>query len=101
MERDTEKEGRPNLEHHMSAPTQLQQYQVPNVNFAGRLGGTQTFTVNRNDASNAKLLEEVPDAAAELSLRQSFDLRPFRCLGLWKAAVLEGMGKRCLHTSFR
>ena len=60
--------------------------------FAGRLGGNQAFVVDPNDESNQKLLREDPDAAAGMKLAQQFDLRQFRQLGLWKAAVTEGVG---------
>jgi hypothetical protein len=65
-------------------------YPVP---FAGRLGGNQAFILDRDDASNAAVLQDVPDAAPGMTLAEQFDLRPLRTIGLWKAAVMEGMGE--------
>ena len=69
--------------------------------FAGRIGGNQSFTVDRNDDANTAVLAHEPDAAPGMSLEQQFNLRPFRSLGLWKAAVIEGFGglvsNICLH----
>lgn len=61
--------------------------------FVGRLGGNQAFVIDPNDAHNASLLAAEPDAAPGMSLKQQFDLRPFLSLGIWKAAVIEGVGK--------
>jgi glycerol uptake facilitator-like aquaporin len=60
--------------------------------FAGRLGGNQEFTLDRNDPSNQELLRKVPDAAPNLSLKEAFDLRGFREIGLWKASLIEFVG---------
>jgi hypothetical protein len=60
--------------------------------FAGRLGGNQTFVVDRSNPANAELLKKVPDAAPNLSLRDMFDLRGFRQPDLYKAAVVECVG---------
>jgi hypothetical protein len=60
--------------------------------FAGRLGGNGAFVVDR-DATNASLLRDTPDAAPCMTLAEQLDLRPFRKIGLWKSAALEGMGK--------
>lgn len=68
-------------------------YRSFTVPFAGRLGGNQAFIVNRDDASNATTLQNVPDAAPGMTLAEQFDLRPFRTIWLWKAAALEGMGE--------
>jgi hypothetical protein len=61
--------------------------------FSGRLGGNQAFILDRDNASNAAILQNAPDAAPGMTLAEQFDLRPFRSIGLWKAAVLEGMGE--------
>lgn len=61
--------------------------------FIGRLGGNQEFVLDRSDAANAPILKELPDAAPYMSMREQFDLRPFRSPGLWKAAIVEGVGK--------
>jgi hypothetical protein len=61
--------------------------------FIGRLGGNQAFVLDRHDAANAELLKEQPDAAPYMTIRQQLDLNGFKNLGLWKAALIEGMGK--------
>lgn len=61
--------------------------------FAGRLGGNQEFVVDRENPDNAGLLDKVPDAAPNLSLREAFDLRGFKQPELYRAAVIEGIGK--------
>ena len=66
--------------------------------FAGRLGGNQLFTLNRSDDAARKFLAGEPDAAPGMSLKEQFDLRPFRSLGIWKAAIIEGVG-RCFLPS--
>ncbi|OAP63447.1 hypothetical protein AYL99_02674 [Fonsecaea erecta] len=60
--------------------------------FAGRLGGNQEFTLDRADPQNEELLKKVPDAAPNLTLQESFDLRGFREVELWKAALIEFVG---------
>ncbi|KIV89951.1 hypothetical protein PV10_07305 [Exophiala mesophila] len=60
--------------------------------FAGRLGGNQEFVVDRENPENAVLLERMPDAAPNLSLREAFDLRGFAQAELYRAAVIEGIG---------
>jgi hypothetical protein len=62
--------------------------------FAGRLGGNQAFIIDRDDASSAVVLQDVPDASPGMTLAEQFDLGPLRSVRLWKAAVLEGMGTR-------
>lgn len=62
--------------------------------FAGRLGGNQAFILDRGNASDVAVLQEAPDAAPGMTLAEQFDLRPFRSIGLWKAAALEGMGEK-------
>lgn len=64
--------------------------------FAGRLGGNQQFTVDPNDPDQESLLERVPDAAPAVHWRDVFSLVPFRDPYLYKAAVIEGIGKE--HT---
>lgn len=73
--------------------------------FAGRLGGNQDFTVDRNDPRNNKVLEKVPDAAPRMGLAEVFDLRGFLSSDLWKFAMLECIGRffsihlsTCLHS---
>ncbi|PMD45670.1 aquaporin-like protein [Hyaloscypha variabilis F] len=60
--------------------------------FIGRLGGNQGFVLDRHNAANAEILKEQPDSAPCMSFNEQFDLRGFRSLGLWKAALIEGVG---------
>ena len=82
-------------EHHnlnvdpLSAQPTLQPAQLP---FAGRIGGNQSFIVDRHDPSHAALLARTPDAAPYIPLRESFDLRGFTEIELWKAALAECVG---------
>jgi len=61
--------------------------------FVGRLGGNQEFVLDRNDSANAELLKEQPDAAPYMTIREQLDLKGFKNLGLWKSALIEGIGK--------
>lgn len=72
-------------------PTQA--YRASITPFAGRLGGQQTVILDPRDPQNAELLKNCPDATPYMSFAEQFDLRPFRTIGLWKAATMEGMGK--------
>ena len=67
--------------------------------FIGRLGGNQEFVIDRHNAANAEILREQPDSAPCMTPREQFDLGGFRNLGLWKAAVIEGVGKYSHLTS--
>ncbi|KAN0069491.1 Aquaporin-like protein [Elaphomyces granulatus] len=67
-------------------------HQISDVPFTGRLGGNQAFVLDRDDVGNASILQDIPDAAPWMTLAEQLDLRPFRTLSLWKAAILEGMG---------
>lgn len=60
--------------------------------FVGRLGGNGSVPTGSN-AEEEKLLDSIPDAAPLMTTGQVFDMRPFRTVGLWKAASIEGMGK--------
>ncbi|KIX01814.1 uncharacterized protein Z518_09541 [Rhinocladiella mackenziei CBS 650.93] len=60
--------------------------------FAGRLGGNQTFVLDRSNPANAELLQKVPDAAPNLNLKEAFDPRAFRDVDLYKAAAIEFVG---------
>lgn len=60
--------------------------------FAGRLGGNQSYVVDRSNPENADLLKKVPDAAPNLNFKEAFDWRGFTELDLYKAAVIEGIG---------
>jgi len=67
-------------------------YQATTRPFIGRLGGNQGFVLDRHNAANAEILKEQPDSAPCMTLQEQFDLRGFRSLGLWKAALIEGVG---------
>lgn len=67
--------------------------QAPITPFAARLGGNQEFVVDRDDPRNAALLQDIPDAASHMTLRQALDLRGFRQVELWRAALMECMGE--------
>jgi hypothetical protein len=60
--------------------------------FAGRLGGNQSFILDRSNPANAELLRKVPDAAPNLNLKEMFDLGGFREVDMYKAAVVECFG---------
>ena len=64
--------------------------------FAGRIGGNQEFTVAPGSSEFELLTETVPDAAANFSWAQSFNLRAFADPDLWKEATIEGVGS-CLQ----
>jgi hypothetical protein len=66
---------------------------TPSAPFAGRLGGNQEFVVDRSDPQNEELLKKVPDAAPNLTLKESLDLRGFREIGLYKAGLIEFVGE--------
>lgn len=60
--------------------------------FIGRLGGNQAFVLDPNNAANASTLKLEPDAAPGMTLQQQFDLRGFKSIGIWKAAMMESVG---------
>ncbi|KAK5274279.1 hypothetical protein LTR96_000879 [Exophiala xenobiotica] len=64
--------------------------------FAGRLGGNQSFILDRSNPANAELLRKVPDAAPNLNLKEMFDLGGFREVDMYKAAVVECFGTMIL-----
>ncbi|KAH7320677.1 aquaporin-like protein [Stachybotrys elegans] len=65
--------------------------QVDIPHFAGRLGAQGTTAVSRS-ASNEDLLKYTPDAAPLMSFHDILDLQPFFTVGLWKSALMEGVG---------
>lgn len=67
-------------------------YNTTTKPFIGRVGGNQGFVLDRHNAANAEILKEQPDSAPCMTLKEQFDLRGFRSLGLWKAALIEGIG---------
>jgi glycerol uptake facilitator-like aquaporin len=60
--------------------------------FVGRIGGNQAFVLDRTNASHISLLQDIPDAAPNMTIAEQFDLKGFKCAGVWKAALVEGMG---------
>lgn len=67
----------------------------PEVNsppFIGKLGGNGTALARC--PPNEAFLEKVPDAAPLMSLADVFNLKPFLTIGLWKSALMEGIGKK-------
>ena len=70
------------------------EYQIISRPFAGRVGGNQHFTIEADTSEKDSLLQRIPDAAPYLTWRESFDLRPFREVELWKQAAVEGYGMR-------
>jgi hypothetical protein len=69
-------------------------YKTDSNPFIGRLGGNQAFVLDRGDAANAEILREQPNGTPCMTIREQFDLQGFRSPGLWKAALVEGMGKK-------
>ncbi|KAJ3532954.1 hypothetical protein NM208_g8202 [Fusarium decemcellulare] len=59
--------------------------------FIGRLGGNGAEALTRC-SSNEDFLEYVPDAAPLMSLGEALNLKPFLSVGLWKSALMEGVG---------
>ncbi|KAF4453164.1 aquaporin-like protein [Fusarium austroafricanum] len=62
--------------------------------FIGRLGGNGTAL--SRCSSNEEFLKQVPDAAPLMSLSDTLNLRPFLTIGLWKSALMEGVGSLLL-----
>jgi hypothetical protein len=71
-------------------------YEASSIPFAGRLGGNQEFVLDRDDPDNASILQTVPDAGIYMTIRQSFDLRGFREIDIWRGALMEGVGERLM-----
>jgi hypothetical protein len=103
---------RPTQSTPVSMPESLQEpggVKAPAVTpFAGRLGGNQEFIVDRDDPANAALLQQFPDAAPQIPWKKLVDLRPLKDIELWKAAVVEAVGKQSssfaihsIHTSLQ
>ncbi|KAG8527090.1 uncharacterized protein KY384_008519 [Bacidia gigantensis] len=103
MEKQTQSHATPRFlpQRHHSLPNGLadttQSSLTPYIKpFAGRLGGVQDFVLDRSDPANASILQETPDAAPLMSLRETFSLRGFRSRDMWEAAVIEGLGSMLL-----
>ncbi|CAH0046606.1 unnamed protein product [Clonostachys solani] len=62
--------------------------------FVGRLGGNGV-ALSRS-RSNVAFLENVPDAAPLMSLREIANCKPFLTVPLWKSALMEGVGSLML-----
>lgn len=94
---DVEKDLNDHLPRRVDQPPALSSrkhvYRSYSVPFAGRIGGNQAFILDRDNAADAPTLQNAPDAAPGMTLAEQFDLRPFRSIGLWKAAAIEGMGE--------
>lgn len=67
-------------------------YRTNTQPFIGRLGGNQGFVLDGRDGDDSEKVKEAPDAAPCMSIRDQLGLGGFRCPGLWKAGVLEGVG---------
>jgi hypothetical protein len=64
--------------------------------FAGRIGGNQEFTLTPSDDSFTSTVQTLPDAGATFTWKQSFSLRGFADVELWKEASIEAVGT-CLQ----
>jgi hypothetical protein len=64
--------------------------QVISRPFVGRLGGNRAFTLDVSDPDYDEKLRHTPDAGLSFTWRESFDLRGFLDIELWKQAFLEG-----------
>lgn len=99
-EKDLAEQTTANPSHHFEPFPSLGQlhradYRSSVLPFVGRLGGNQAAVLDRRDERNQKFLQQAPDAAPYMSLQQQFDPKPFLALGLWNAALIEGVGKSC------
>lgn len=72
---------------------QAREYQVISRPFAGRIGGSQHFTIESNTVEKEDILKRIPDAAPYLTWSETFDLKPFGESELWKQAWVEGYGQ--------
>lgn len=66
--------------------------QVDILPFIGRLGASGTGSLPRS-SYNEDLLKASPDAAPLMTLSDQFALRPILTTRLWKAALMEGVGR--------
>jgi hypothetical protein len=74
----------------------IPRYRSSSHPFAGRLGANQAFTIEGRTSEDEKLLEREPDATPHMPFRELVDLRPITNTHLWKAALIEGIGKPLL-----
>ncbi|KFY29083.1 hypothetical protein V493_02568 [Pseudogymnoascus sp. VKM F-4281 (FW-2241)] len=61
------------------------------VPFAGRIGASQEFSVDKNNCTHLELLQKFPDAAPWIPLRDALSLRNILQPELWKAATIEAV----------
>ncbi|KAJ5535038.1 hypothetical protein N7527_001292 [Penicillium freii] len=66
------------------------------VPFAGRIGANQEFAVDKNNCTQAELLQKFPDAAPWIPLKDALSLRHILQAELWKAAGVEAIGSNML-----
>lgn len=64
--------------------------QVISRPFVGRLGGNRAFTLDVADPNFDEKHRSTPDAGPSFTWKESFDLRGFVDVELWKQAILEG-----------
>lgn len=85
---------------HASSTTTAQPHRrnINTIDFAGRIGGNQEFSVSADDTNAAHILSETPDAAP-ISIRNPktlFHLRGFLQPELYRQALLECYGSAIL-----
>ncbi|KAJ5121688.1 uncharacterized protein N7515_009649 [Penicillium bovifimosum] len=61
------------------------------VPFAGRIGANQESSVDKTNSAHIELLQQSPDAAPWIPLKDALSLRHFLHVALWKAAVVEAI----------
>ncbi|KAJ5146131.1 uncharacterized protein N7515_000695 [Penicillium bovifimosum] len=64
------------------------------VPFAGRIGANQEFSVDKTNSAHIELLQQSPDAAPWIPLKDALSLRHFLHVALWKAAAVEAIGPK-------
>ncbi|KAL9113302.1 MAG: hypothetical protein Q9227_002637 [Pyrenula ochraceoflavens] len=75
-----------------SPPREQPQDRIAFRPFVGRLGGNQDFAVSQKDPDAKEILEKTPDAGYFFTWKDSFDLRGFQNLDLYKMAAIEAWG---------
>ncbi|KAK8147818.1 hypothetical protein G3M48_000991 [Beauveria asiatica] len=81
----------PRAKFYRSASDALRLPQAPDP-FAGRIGANQQFSLDRSNSTDKEALEKCPDAAPWIPIRDTFSFEQFLEKGLWRAAVVEGLG---------
>ncbi|CAG8978502.1 hypothetical protein HYALB_00005077 [Hymenoscyphus albidus] len=90
---DTEKAISPINNNNTTTITHPQKLYRPTTQpFIGRLGGNQSFTSPSQTSTNA-----LPDTTPCMPLSSQLHLSGFKCISLWKAALLEGLGSFMLN----